>query len=207
MCSANLASAGAAPRNEIGRDRLWLWFSLSRASWLTLPRVLLHEMPDDWQNKMAELLEIYEQTFVNWPNGIGTRVQITDGGKLSGQHKWLNNYRYPAQSKIAALRASAAMNDQPVNECEPERPEAVNLPCHLACPKCGSGSIQRLHRVLGQFVNAGFLERTAPKPPFLKMEEGNGWSAVEEHLNHHCRECHYDWQTAVLHTPVIEVQL
>ena len=89
-----------------GYDRLWLWSELSRASWLTIPRVLLHEMPDEWQDKMAALLEEYEQTFTNWPDGIGTRVQITDGNKLTCCHSWLNDYRHPAQGKIATLRSN-----------------------------------------------------------------------------------------------------
>ena len=28
-----------------GCDDLWEWFGLSRASWLTMPRILMHEMP------------------------------------------------------------------------------------------------------------------------------------------------------------------
>lgn len=38
-----------------GYDALWGWFGLSRASFLVLPRVLMHEMPDDWQLRMAAL--------------------------------------------------------------------------------------------------------------------------------------------------------
>lgn len=93
-----------------GYDRLWLWFEISRAGWVTIPRVLLHEMPDEWQGKMAALLEEYEQTFTNWPDGIGTRVQITDCGHLTSAHNWLNNYRYPAKGKIATLRSNAALS-------------------------------------------------------------------------------------------------
>ena len=43
-----------------GYDRLWNYFGLSYASWLTMPRVLMHEMPDSWQLKMAKLLEEYD---------------------------------------------------------------------------------------------------------------------------------------------------
>jgi hypothetical protein len=46
-----------------GYNRLWLWFSISRTGWVTLPRVLIHEMPDDWQDRMAALLEEYDRTF------------------------------------------------------------------------------------------------------------------------------------------------
>lgn len=48
-------------KNKKGYDALWNWFGLSRSSWLTLPRVLMHEMPDDWQRKMAKLLEEYDE--------------------------------------------------------------------------------------------------------------------------------------------------
>lgn len=89
-----------------GYDRLWLWFELSRASWLTIPRVLLHDMPDDWQYKMAELLEEYDRTYTNWPLGIESRVQITDSGRLTSRHNWLLNYRRPEKDKIATLRAN-----------------------------------------------------------------------------------------------------
>ena len=38
---------------------------LSRASWITLPRVLCHETPDEtpdeWQLKMAKLMEEYDK--------------------------------------------------------------------------------------------------------------------------------------------------
>ena len=88
-----------------GYDRLWLWFGLSRAGWLTIPRVLLHEMPDEWQGRMAALLEEYEETFTNWPEGIGSRVQITDCGKLTSRHNWILDYRHPAQGKIDNLRS------------------------------------------------------------------------------------------------------
>lgn len=89
---------------QTGHDRLWLWFELSYAGWLTIPRVLLHEMPDEWQDKMAALLEEYERTFSNFPDGMGTRVQITSRGRPTGLYDWLNNYRHPAKSKIASLR-------------------------------------------------------------------------------------------------------
>ena len=49
--------------DSVGRDTLWMWFSMSRASWLTLPRVLMHEMPDDWQQRMAELLHEWDETW------------------------------------------------------------------------------------------------------------------------------------------------
>lgn len=86
-----------------GYQRLWGWFGLSYASFLTLPRVLMHEMPDEWQGKMAELLEQYDAAFLHKPD-TGTRVQITSGGKLFRTPEWLINYRRPDQAAIERLR-------------------------------------------------------------------------------------------------------
>jgi hypothetical protein len=33
-----------------------LWFGLSYASWLTIPRIVLESMPEEWQCKMVELI-------------------------------------------------------------------------------------------------------------------------------------------------------
>lgn len=73
---------------QSGYARLWGWFGLSRASFLTLPRVLMHEMPDDWQKRMAVLLEEYGETFPNQPD-IGTRVQCLRGTKLAKFPEWI----------------------------------------------------------------------------------------------------------------------
>ena len=77
-----------------GEYKLSCWFSLSYASWLTLTRVLMEQMPDEWQLKMAELLYEYEAVYCNQPD-LGTRVQITKNGKLIKTPKEYLNYRYP----------------------------------------------------------------------------------------------------------------
>jgi hypothetical protein len=86
-----------------GYDRLWRWFGLSYASWLTLPRILMHEMPDDWQNKMAALLEQWDETF----NGDGMpapSVSAKRGGKYTSWPSWLLNYRHPDIGEIKKVR-------------------------------------------------------------------------------------------------------
>jgi hypothetical protein len=103
MSAPRPAKIKAAPRRP-GYDRLWLWFGLSRAGWITLPRVLVHEMPDAWQMKMAKLLEEYQNTFTDWPDGMGSRVQLTDSGKLTAKYRWLHNYRYPHEEEIASIK-------------------------------------------------------------------------------------------------------
>lgn len=82
-----------------GYNKLWNWFSLSHASWCTLPRVLMHQMPDKWQNKMADLLEEYDATW-NFNHEIfkdleGTRVHVIKNNKLVKTPSWLINYRHP----------------------------------------------------------------------------------------------------------------
>ena len=93
-------------RRRPGYDRLWLWFDLSRASFLVLPRVLMHEMPDRWQSDMARLLRQYERTFPNQP-AMGTRVQATDlAGRLISWPSWFLNYRRPDRAEIDNMKGS-----------------------------------------------------------------------------------------------------
>lgn len=84
-------------------NRLWNWFGLSYASWLTVPRVLLHEMPIEWQNKLADLLYEYDEVFTSRPD-IQTRVQAVCNGKITKFPEWLLNYRHPVQSEIDKLK-------------------------------------------------------------------------------------------------------
>ena len=92
----------------IGRGRLWGWFSLSYASFAVLPRVLMHEMPDEWQDKMAALLEEYDEAFPNQPH-IGTRVLATKDGKLVKWPEWILRYRYPDFAEIERCKGSPAL--------------------------------------------------------------------------------------------------
>lgn len=89
--------------NKDYQDDLQCWFGLSYASWLTMPRVLMEAMPEQWQSQMAELLYQYDSAFPNQPD-IGTRVQITKDGKLIKTPSWLINYRRPERDKINELR-------------------------------------------------------------------------------------------------------
>lgn len=88
-----------------GADELSCWFSLSYASFLTLPRVLMEGMPDAWQGKMAALLHEYDAA---WPGllqfAYETRVQITKDGKLVKTPEWLINYRRPDHEFVESLR-------------------------------------------------------------------------------------------------------
>lgn len=96
-----------------GKEELWLWFGLDRSSWLTLPRVLMHEMPDQWQAKMAELLNEYDDTFKNWNVDVGTNVEIT--GDSAQSFQWLNDYRHPSKNKIELLKSAPNTPPTPAN--------------------------------------------------------------------------------------------
>lgn len=83
-----------------GYQRLWGWFSLSYASFLVLPRSFMHEMPDEWQNKMAELLEEYEQRVKHVEEIDSVYVQARKDRKFTKIPDWILNYRRPNRDKI-----------------------------------------------------------------------------------------------------------
>ncbi len=85
------------------RKDLACWFGLSYASFLVLPRVLMQDMPAEWQERMAVLLNEYDDAYPNQPD-IGTRVQATKDGKMTKMPEWLLNYRHPARAEIEKLR-------------------------------------------------------------------------------------------------------
>lgn len=100
----NTASSPDAQGGQ-GQERLWTWFGLSRASWLTIPRVLLHAMPDDWQDQMATLLAEYEDQFPNQPE-LRTEVSTKDvSGRYVETPDWLLNYRHPDQAAIEECKS------------------------------------------------------------------------------------------------------
>jgi hypothetical protein len=87
-----------------GYDALWADFGLSYASFLVMPRVLMHEMPDEWQGKMAELLAEWHDSW-NWPDEIGSSVVCHRiDGKFSPWPRWVLNYRRPAVDYISTMK-------------------------------------------------------------------------------------------------------
>lgn len=75
-----------------------------------MPRVLLHEMPDDWQAKMAALMEEWDDHWNFDSLDVGTRVQLTKNERLTKMPEWLKNYRHPDQAKIKPLLARKKKN-------------------------------------------------------------------------------------------------
>lgn len=85
-------------------ERLQEWFGLSYASWLTLPRVMMEAMPDEWQQKMADLLFEFQDTFENAPN-IPTMVVTKDEHhRFKSFPDWVLNYRYPDREQLDSMK-------------------------------------------------------------------------------------------------------
>lgn len=87
----------------MANQKLLCWFGLSYASFLVLPRVLMEAMPDEWQDKIAGLLEEYDSTYPNQPD-VGTRVQFTKNKKLIKTPVDFINYRRPNQNFIERMK-------------------------------------------------------------------------------------------------------
>lgn len=87
-----------------GYQKLWGWFGLSYASFCVMPRILMHEMPDEWQAKMAALLDEYDATFDTCKLPNCKVIAVRSDGKFSAWPEWLLRYRRPALSCVDELR-------------------------------------------------------------------------------------------------------
>jgi hypothetical protein len=82
------------------------WFSLTYASWLTIPRVLLEDMPAEWQVRFVGLIEEYEKRYPNQPS-LGTRVLVTgENNRAIKTPEWILNYRRPDFKMLEKLRGN-----------------------------------------------------------------------------------------------------
>ena len=88
-----------------GYDALWLWFELSYAGFCVLPRAFMHAMPDEWQAKMAALLEEWDSTWDWSESGIDSNIVcLKRDNKFVRTPDWLINYRHPDYEKIESMR-------------------------------------------------------------------------------------------------------
>jgi hypothetical protein len=106
---------------ESGHDKLWEWFGLSHASWLTLPRVLMHAMSDEWQGKMAELLREYGEEFGGAEPDLEVYVSVKRDRSFCRIPEWLVGYRHPDG---AAIEAARSPRDKP--RIDPDRPPVAS---------------------------------------------------------------------------------
>lgn len=76
-------------RSNEGHEALWGTFGLSRASWLVMPRVMMHAMPDEWQARMAALIDEFHGEY-DWPDDLGeVSVSCRVGGRMAKLPDWL----------------------------------------------------------------------------------------------------------------------
>lgn len=88
-------------------NKLSCWFGLSYSSFLVLPRVLMEDMPDEWQERMADLLNEYDDTFDQSKVGVeGCRVQATCDNKLVKMPSEILNYRRPCHFFLDKVRVN-----------------------------------------------------------------------------------------------------
>lgn len=84
---------------EVDRKDLDLWWGLSYSSFLVMPRVAMQLMPEEWREKMAELLNQYDETINTSAFGVkGCTVRALDknGKMMKMPDEWLN-YRHPSK--------------------------------------------------------------------------------------------------------------
>lgn len=90
--------------SDHGHTDLWRWFGCSRASWLAMPRALMHAMPDWWQAIMVRLLNYWDDEW-DWPEGTGIpQVSLRKGNKYTKVPDYMCNYRHPDRTLIEQMR-------------------------------------------------------------------------------------------------------
>jgi len=92
-----------------GHDALHLWFGLSYASWLTLPRVMMQAMPDAWQRDVARLLGEWDNTWRGEAAGVVAKTRVNRvgaRGRIEAWPEWVTNYRHPDGAALDAARGA-----------------------------------------------------------------------------------------------------
>lgn len=106
-----------ADESPYGADALHLWFGLSYASFLTLPRSFMQAMPDDWQGRMAQLLNEWDE---HWDSDNHPPEQLIVSAKINNKFtsmpSWLKDYRLWRPDKINACFASKHIKNGATNE-------------------------------------------------------------------------------------------
>jgi hypothetical protein len=136
------------------RADLSCWFGLSRNSFAVLARVLMEAMPEEWQKRIAVLLNDYTDTWTEWPEGSGCRVQYEINGRIAKMPEWLRNYRHPDGAEIEALRAPPAPEEKIIGvwhreTCPVSQPGYVADVTPGRVSACTCDFAQRLKEALG----------------------------------------------------------
>lgn len=74
----------------------------------------------------------------------------------------------------------------------------LSKPCELPCEKCGNTDVGRQFHKAGETLRAKEYGRAGNR--FASAET---WCArvFRDHIAHHCRCCHYEWQTLPMKKP------
>lgn len=78
------------------------WFELTYASYLTVPRVLLEQMPAEWQHAFARLMDEMAEHYRAPLEGEYAVLLRGEAGRYAVDP--LRNYRYPDRSALALSR-------------------------------------------------------------------------------------------------------
>lgn len=86
-----------------------VWFELSYAQYLTIPRSILEAMPEEWQIRMTKCLEELDESF-DWRPSEGrywVRLKDDKGRYVSDP---LMEYRHPDKKYINSLKTKTYLN-------------------------------------------------------------------------------------------------
>lgn len=84
-------------------ETIHVWFELSYAQYLTIPRSIMQSMPAEWQERMVKCLEELDETFDWRPKDGRYWVQLKDGkGRYTVDR--LMQYRHPDIDYIKSIR-------------------------------------------------------------------------------------------------------
>ena len=98
--------------NRAGYDKLWNWFGLSYSSFIVIPRSFAHAMPDEWQGKMADLLNEWDETW-KW-DGCGfdyTYVIAKKGNRFVKMDSVFRNYRHILDTDLEKYKARKGVKE------------------------------------------------------------------------------------------------
>ncbi len=75
--------------------------------------------------------------------------------------------------------------------------EKGSAPCESTCSKCGGADIVRDLKAKGETYDPSFGAHHWLGKPWIK-EKSHWKEFARECIEHHCRDCHYEWCTEPL---------
>lgn len=90
-----------------GKDMLTRWWGIGRTSFVVMPRVLMEEMPVEWQGKMADLMKEWDD---KWDlsgeeiHNCGVRFTSNKTGRMIKTPEWFLNYENPNNEIIEKMK-------------------------------------------------------------------------------------------------------